>query len=185
MINDDKIKQVNGQFEIVVIENMLQEVFVEIQEQQFGSEVEMSLVLVVICDDYWGSDKLKGKVVFISGGDSGIGCVVVVYFVCEGVDVVILYFDEYQDVWDILKMVQVEGCQGLIIVGDIGDFKFCQDVVVQVMKEFGKFDILVNNVVEQYLQENFIDIILEQFEWIFCINIFGMFYLIQVVLLYL
>lgn len=48
--------------------------------------------------NYKGSGKLRGKVVFIIGGDSGIGVVVVIVFVKEGVDVVILYLDEYEDV---------------------------------------------------------------------------------------
>lgn len=54
-----------------------------------------------LCDevvDYVGSGKFVGKVVFVMGGDSGIGCVVVIGFVKEGVDVVIVYLKEFDDV---------------------------------------------------------------------------------------
>ncbi|UTA52407.1 SDR family oxidoreductase [Deinococcus radiodurans] len=118
----------------------------------------------------------------MSGGDSGIGRAVAVHFAREGADVAILYLDEHQDARDTLKMVQAEGRQGLIIAGDIGDPKFCQDAVAQVMKELGKLDILVNNAAEQHPQENLTDITPEQLERTFRTNIFGMFYLTQAAL---
>ncbi|UTA52289.1 hypothetical protein MSS93_14910 [Deinococcus radiodurans] len=61
MTNDDKTKQANGQPETAATENMPQEVPAETQEQQPGSEAEMSLAPVVIRDDYRGSDKLKAR----------------------------------------------------------------------------------------------------------------------------
>lgn len=66
----------------------------------------MNLSLVYEYEDYKGVDKLKGKVVFIIGGDSGIGCVVFVVYVKEGVDIVIVYKDEYGDVEEMKKCVE-------------------------------------------------------------------------------
>ncbi|MHA0036069.1 SDR family oxidoreductase [Deinococcus sp. PESE-13] len=182
MTNDDKTKQASAQPETAATENMPQEVPAETQEQQPGSEAEMSLAPVVIRDDYRGSDKLKGKVALISGGDSGIGRAVAVHFAREGADVAILYLDEHQDAQDTLKMVQAEGRRGLVVAGDIGDPQFCQDAVAQAMKELGKLDILVNNAAEQHPQENLTDITPEQLERTFRTNIFGMFYLTQAAL---
>lgn len=51
----------------------------------------------VIRDSYKGSDKLKGKVAFITGGDSGIGRSVAVHFAREGADVAILYYTNKKD----------------------------------------------------------------------------------------
>lgn len=50
---------------------------------------------------------------------------------------------------------------------------------------FGWFDVFVNNVGEQYLQLGIEDVLEEQFECMFCINVYGMFFCMQVVLLYM
>lgn len=48
---------------------------------------------------------------FVIGGDFGIGWVVVIVFVCEGVDVVIGYlFVEEFDVWEVVVLIWVVGC---------------------------------------------------------------------------
>ncbi len=41
-------------------------------------------------DDYKGSDKLKGKVAIITGGDSGIGQAVAVAYAKEGADIAVV-----------------------------------------------------------------------------------------------
>ena len=63
------------------------------------------------------------------------------------------------------------------IAGDIGDESFCQTAVQQVVEEFGKLDILVNNAAEQHPQETIEDISKEQLEKTFRTNIFSMFFM--------
>ena len=46
---------------------------------------------------YRGSEKLKGKVALITGGDSGIGRAVAIAFAREGADVMISYLTEHDD----------------------------------------------------------------------------------------
>ncbi|ACO47899.1 SDR family oxidoreductase [Deinococcus deserti] len=177
MSNDEKLQNVHA--ETASTENMPEEAPGETQSVQPGIESEMSLTPVVIRDDYRGSDKLKGKVALITGGDSGIGRAVAVHFAREGADVAILYLNEEQDAQETLAMVQEEGRRGVLIAGDIGDVEFCKQAVQQTVKELGGLDILVNNAAEQHPQDSISDITPEQLERTFRTNIFAMFYLTQ------
>lgn len=113
-----------------------------------GIESEMNFFFIYEDDNYIGIGKLKGKVVLVIGGDSGIGWVVFIVYVKEGVDVVIVYLNEYSDVEEIKVCIEEEGVRCLLIVGDVGDELFCNEVVEKIVSEFGKFDIFVNNVGE-------------------------------------
>jgi len=63
----------------------------QVQDKQPGIESKMDPKPEYIDSDYQGSNKLKGKVALISGGDSGIGRAVSLYFAMEGADIAILY----------------------------------------------------------------------------------------------
>ena len=96
-------------------------------------------------DTYKGSDKLKGMVALITGGDSGIGRAVAVLFAREGAKVAIVYLSETQDAEQTRKYVEHEGSECLLIEGDVCDPEFCEDAVGRTLQTFGKLDILVNN----------------------------------------
>jgi NAD(P)-dependent dehydrogenase (short-subunit alcohol dehydrogenase family) len=95
--------------------------------------------------DYLGSEKLKGSVALITGGDSGIGRAVAVLFAREGADVAIVYLDSHDDARETARWVEKEGTRCLLIAGDVKDAAFCADAVERTVKEFGQLDILVNN----------------------------------------
>src|SRR5438477_9675055 len=60
--------------------------------------------------DYRGSGKLEGKVALITGGDSGIGRAVAVFFAREGADIALAYLAvEESDARETLKVVEAEG----------------------------------------------------------------------------
>ena len=121
---------------------------------------------------YTGSGKLKNKVAIITGGDSGIGRAVAVFFAKEGANVVISYLDEEKDAEETKKHVEKQGQKCLLIPGDIGDEKVCQDIVSKTVDTFGSLDILVNNAAEQHPQKGIEDITSEQLERTFRTNIF-------------
>jgi NAD(P)-dependent dehydrogenase (short-subunit alcohol dehydrogenase family) len=148
----------------------------EKQDKQPGEEHKMKIKPEYIRKNYKGSDKLKGKVALITGGDSGIGRAVAVHFAREGADVAIVYLDEDKDAKDTKKLVEKEGRKCLIIKGDIGDEKFCRDSVKQTRKELGGLNILVNNAAEQHPEENFDDVSSEQVVKTFETNIFSFFF---------
>jgi len=132
--------------------------------------------------DYKGSEKLKGRVAIITGGDSGIGRAVAVLFAREGADVCIVYLDETDDAGVTVKAVEEEGRRCLAIAGDVGDSAFCEDVVKRAMKTFGRLDVLVNNAAFQEHTDSLGDLKDEQIEMTFRTNIFGYMHMARAVL---
>ncbi|MBD8067580.1 SDR family oxidoreductase [Bacillus sp. PS06] len=152
------------------------------QDQQPGIESQMNPIPVSEDANYKGSGKLKNKVAIITGGDSGIGKAVSIYYAKEGADIVIVYLNEDKDALETKKQVEQEGRKCLLISGDIGNEDFCNEIVKQTIDTFGKLDILVNNAAEQHPQKSIADITSEQLERTFKTNIFSMFYLTKAAL---
>ncbi|NEM96411.1 SDR family oxidoreductase [Pontibacter burrus] len=152
------------------------------QKTQPGKEHKMTPKPEYIRDNYKGSDKLKGKVALITGGDSGIGRAVAVHFAREGADVAIVYLNEDRDAEETKDLIEQEGRRCLLLSGDIGDEKFCQKAVAQTIKELGKLDILINNAAEQHEQTDLTDISKDQLQRTFQTNIFSMFYITKAAL---
>ena len=152
------------------------------QKEQPGVESEMSPQPLSIDSAYKGSGKLNNKIAIITGGDSGIGKAVAIYFAKEGSDVVIVYLNEHQDAEETKKLVEAEGRKCLLLAGDIGDEAFSQEIVTKTIEQFGKINILVNNAAEQHPQKSLLDITTQQLEKTFRTNIFGYFYLTKAVL---
>lgn len=152
------------------------------QDVQPGHEDLMNPKPTFDDQTYTGSGKLTNKVVIITGGDSGIGRAVAVFFAKEGANVVISYLDEQKDAEETKKYVEAEGQKCLLIPGDIGDETVCQHVVTKTVETFGQLDILVNNAAEQHPQKGIEDITSQQLERTFRTNIFSFFYLTKAAL---
>jgi NAD(P)-dependent dehydrogenase (short-subunit alcohol dehydrogenase family) len=135
-----------------------------------------------LMEHYKAAGKLQGKVAIITGGDSGIGRATAIGFAKEGADVAIIYLQEDEDADVTASYVEKEGKSCLKLKGDIGNDKFCEIIVKEVMSAFGKIDILVNNAGEQHVQETLEDINVGQLEHTFRTNIFAMFYLTKAAL---
>ena len=152
------------------------------QDRQPGLESEMTPKPSFENPDYKGSGKLQDKVAIVTGGDSGIGRAVAVYFAKEGADVAVIYLDEHEDAEETGRQVEQEGRRCLLLAGDVGQESFCQDAVRKTVTEFDRLDVLVNNAGEQHPQESIMDISSEQLERTFRTNIFGMFYMTKAAL---
>jgi len=152
------------------------------QDVQPGHEDLMNPKPTFDDQSYTGSGKLKDKVAIITGGDSGIGRAVAVFFAKEGANVVISYLDEQEDAEETKKHIEAEGQKCLLVSGDIGEETVCQQVVAKTVETFGQVDILVNNAAEQHPQKGIEDITSEQLERTFKTNIFSFFHLTKAVL---
>ena len=128
---------------------------------------------------YPGSGRLNGKVAMITGGDSGIGRAVAALFAREGADIAILYLLEDDDAAETKRIVEAEGRRAITIKADVGSKKMCDRAIEQLVSEFGRLDILINNAGEQHPDKDIRDITEEQLLRTFQTNIFGMFYMVQ------
>jgi NAD(P)-dependent dehydrogenase (short-subunit alcohol dehydrogenase family) len=126
--------------------------------------------------------KLAGRVAVISGGDSGIGRATAIALAAEGADIAILYLNETRDAEETVKTVQDQGRRAIAIAGDIGDARFCERAIRQVIKQFGRLDIVVNNAAEQHPQDDLSGITERQLVRTFRTNIFSYFFLTKAAL---
>jgi NAD(P)-dependent dehydrogenase (short-subunit alcohol dehydrogenase family) len=131
---------------------------------------------------YKGSEKLKGKVALITGGDSGIGRAVAVLFAREGADVAIAYLSEDEDAKMTKAAVESEDQRAILISGDVSDRKFCERAVAKTVKELGRLDILVNNAAFQIHSTDFADLTEQHFDTTLKTNLYGYFHMAQAAL---
>ncbi len=125
---------------------------------------------------YKPADKLRGKKALITGGDSGIGRAVAVFFAREGADVVINYLPtEQEDAEETKFWVEKENVRCVLIPGDLTKPGACEALVDTAIKELGKIDILVSNAAHQKRKPDLRDITDEEWEKTFQTNIFALF----------
>lgn len=149
----------------------------EKQGNQPGEQHEMKNAPETIREDYRGSEKLKGKVALVTGGDSGIGKSAAVHFAREGADVAIVYLEEDRDAQDTQRAIGDEGRECLLIKGDVRDEEFCKEAVQRTVERFGNLNVVVNNAAMQFPEESIGDISTENLHRTFETNIYAFFYI--------
>lgn len=152
------------------------------QDQHPGFEHIMSPKPISENPTYVGSEKLKGKVAIVTGGDSGIGRAVAYAFAKEGADVVIPYLNEHVDAEETKARIEELGRRCLLLPCDLREENSSQEVVNQAIQHFSRIDVLVNNHAVQYVQESILDITKEQLDSTFKTNIYAFFFLTKAVL---
>ena len=125
-------------------------------------------------------DRLKDKVVILSGGNSGIGACAAKLFAAEGAKVVISA-RRVEALDAVAEEIRQAGGEVLAIPCDISKPEQCAAVVAKTVETFGTVDVLVNNagVAGQAL---FQDITPELWHRYFSVNVDGAFHTIQAVL---
>ena len=90
-------------------------------------------------------NELKNKVAMITGGASGIGSATSELFAEEGARVAILDINKV-DGESIVTRLKEKGADSVFIACDVTKSNQCKNAVDEIVKSFGKIDILFNNV---------------------------------------
>ena len=155
-------------------------------QQRPGLEKRMKPQPVVDYPEIRGSDKLKNKIAFITGGDSGIGKAVAILFAKEGARIAISYLSETKDARDTKRIIESDyGGTCHLIRGDISKEKNCIKAVKEVVKQYGKIDILVNNAAIHYENKSLETITNREMLTTFETNIFSYFWITKAALPYM
>ncbi|KAL7272252.1 hypothetical protein RUND412_004949 [Rhizina undulata] len=126
--------------------------------------------------EYKGVDKLKGKKVIITGGDSGIGRATALLMAREGADITIVHLpSEEEDATAVQRLISRENQRCLLITFDLARIDDIKEVVDKHVEEFGRIDVLVNNAARQAMCEDIERIDMEEVKSTFDTNIVSMF----------
>jgi NAD(P)-dependent dehydrogenase (short-subunit alcohol dehydrogenase family) len=151
-----------------------------------GSEKKMHPRPVFDYPDKPGSDKLKGKIAFITGGDSGIGKATAILFAKEGADIAISYLNEHEDARETKKIIEEQyNRQCLLIPGDLGVEKNCISAVKKLIRFYKRLDILVNNAAIHYQRKTLEEITTRDMLKTFQTNIFSYIWITKAAIPYL
>lgn len=91
------------------------------------------------------SKKLKGKVALVTGGSRGIGAAIAKRLAQEGADVAISYSGSEDKAKAVVKELKKEGVKAAAFKADQAYPAQVEELVNDVVQQFGRLDILVNN----------------------------------------
>ena len=85
------------------------------------------------------------KVAFITGGARGIGKQIALTLAKNGYDIAINYRTENDDLKNTKREIEKNNVKCLTVQGDVSNFEDCERFVKEIISEYGKIDVLVNN----------------------------------------
>lgn len=131
-------------------------------------------------DSYIGNNRMEGRKVLITGGDSGIGRAAAIAFAREGADIALNYLSsEQEDAEEVAKYIEEAGRKAFLIPGDLSDESFCKKMVKEAHEKLGGLDNLTLVAGKQVATESIEEITTEQLEDIFRINVFSLFWVVK------
>ncbi len=124
---------------------------------------------------------LQGKNILITGASTGIGKATVIRFGEEKCNVAINYRSSRKEaektsdeLENICQRINQSGCKSLIIQGDVSSEEDVRDMFEDIIKEWGRIDILINNAGIQ-IESPSHEMSLEDFEQVLNTNLKGAF----------
>ena len=118
--------------------------------------------------------KLKGKTALITGGASGIGAEIVRLFAKEGADIAINYHSRASQAELLAEECRKYGGRIITVKADVSEPEPVQAMVEEVLKAFGKIDILVCSTGINR-QSRFIDMAVDDWDEMVKVSLRGVF----------
>jgi 3(or 17)beta-hydroxysteroid dehydrogenase len=118
-------------------------------------------------------DRVKDKVVIITGAASGLGRAQAMLLAKEGAKVIVADIDEIKGK-KVVEEIQTEGGKAIFIKHDVTSESDWSEIIGKTLAEFGKLDVLVNNA-GVILFKKIEDTSLEDWRKLMSINLEGVF----------
>jgi len=115
------------------------------------------------------------KVILITGGSRGIGAAAARGAGRNGYRVVINYTKRGEDAAQVVRDIKQAGGEAIAIQADMGSEADIQRLFVEVDKQFGRLDGLVNNAGIVGRSSKFVDMATADLHRVFAVNVFGAF----------
>lgn len=88
---------------------------------------------------------LTGKTAVITGASRGIGKAVAMKFAKEGAQIAINYNGSKEKAEEVKQEIEALGVKAEVYQCNVSDYAACEEFLKQVVKDFGRINILVNN----------------------------------------
>jgi NAD(P)-dependent dehydrogenase (short-subunit alcohol dehydrogenase family) len=123
-------------------------------------------------------DRVRGKVAIVTGAGSltegiGNGRGIALMLARHGARVAVIDIDEAAAAMT-ARMITAEGGEAMVLQADVADVTSCEATVAQVVKKWGRLDILVNNVGTSRVRGNAVDLDLDEWDRGMRINVKSM-----------
>lgn len=141
-----------------------------------GSEEEMEPRADHGEQSYRGTNKLRGLVAVITGGDSGIGRAIAIAYAREGADILFTYLEEEEDAAETERWVREAGREVVAVKMNQSNRNECDQVIDTCLERFGRIDIFVNNAAFQKTYDSLENIPDEDIDYTFRTNIESFFF---------
>ncbi|MBN2853679.1 MAG: 3-ketoacyl-ACP reductase [Clostridia bacterium] len=122
------------------------------------------------------------RVALITGAARGIGNGIALKLAKDGFDIAIMDVLKYDDIKDNIKIIEETKATVLYLNGNITDKESREQVVSDIMKKFGRIDVLVNNAgVAPKVRTDLLQMTEESYNFVMDINLKGTLFLTQTV----
>ncbi len=118
--------------------------------------------------------RLKDKVAFITGANSGIGKAIAERFAAEGAHVAVNYLPGGTRDADATTEVATFGTTGIAVAGDVSKREDVERMMAEVVAKFGRIDIAVNNAGIE-IKKPFLAVTDDEWNRVIGVNLFGAF----------